>query len=348
MKDNCGTVSEKNTMYFHPDHLGSSSYVTDKKGNFFEMIEYLPYGETLYDEAATVDKTEFRFTSKEMDAETGLYYYGARYYDAKLCKWISADPILESYLPTGNKNTDSNLPGMGGAFNSVNLNLYHYAGNNPVVMSDPDGKAAFLAALPVIGGVTLSDMIFGTACTSLVVAAIFPTKIEKPQGQSLATTGDYHYKTTTYDYMVMNANSIAINRALALGVDVKSITQIKEKTKSDNNSIVIGENMKERVIPTAIVLDSDFYKPRAIAPLNPYEDGNPKHKSISLRRNKEWLMDRIKRGYTIFDVGRDRNNAPSDWYNMEIETIAECRAKGIPVKYVSIEKFVPAGTRKNK
>ena len=46
-------------------------FLTDKKGNFFEMIEYLPYGETLYDEAATVDKTEFRFTSKEQDAETG-------------------------------------------------------------------------------------------------------------------------------------------------------------------------------------------------------------------------------------------------------------------------------------
>jgi len=121
MKDNCGTVSEKNTMYFHPDHLGSSSYVTDKKGNFFEMIEYLPYGETLYDEAATVDKTEFRFTSKEMDAETGLYYYGARYYDAKLCKWISTDPVM-------NYN------------NSEDLNLYSYCHNKPIVVIDPDGR----------------------------------------------------------------------------------------------------------------------------------------------------------------------------------------------------------------
>jgi len=139
MKDNCGTVSEKNTMYFHPDHLGSSSYVTDKKGNFFEMIEYLPYGETLYDEAATVDKTEFRFTSKEQDAETGLYYHGARYRDAKTGVWLSCDPILESYLPTGNKENDKKLPA-GGVFNPVNLNMYHYAGNNPVRFIDPDGN----------------------------------------------------------------------------------------------------------------------------------------------------------------------------------------------------------------
>jgi RHS repeat-associated protein len=131
MKNNCGTMTEQNTMYFHPDHLGSSSYVTDKKGNFFEMIEYLPYGETLYDEAATVDKTEFRFTSKEQDAETGFYYYGARYYDAKLCKWISADPILEMYL--------QGKPA-GGIYNSVNMNLYAYCANNSVRFVDTDGN----------------------------------------------------------------------------------------------------------------------------------------------------------------------------------------------------------------
>jgi len=147
MKDNCGTVSEKNTMYFHPDHLGSSSYVTDKKGNFFEMIEYLPYGETLYDEAATVDKTEFRFTSKEQDAETGLYYYGARYRDAKTGVWLSVDPYLANgnYFPVPPvndkaKERNKNITGMGGVFNSVNLNGYHYAGNNPVRFVDPDGN----------------------------------------------------------------------------------------------------------------------------------------------------------------------------------------------------------------
>ena len=130
MKNNCGTMTEQNTMYFHPDHLGSSSYVTDKKGNFFEMIEYLPYGETLYDEAATVDKTEFRFTSKEQDAETGLYYYGARYYDAKLCKWISTDPILEKYLNNIQKKK----------IITKDFDLYQYGHNNQINMIDPDGR----------------------------------------------------------------------------------------------------------------------------------------------------------------------------------------------------------------
>ncbi len=80
-----------------------------------------------------------------MDAETDLYYHGARYRDAKTGVWLSVDPILEAYLPLTPNNDEARehnkkLPGMGGVFNSVNLNLYHYAGNNPVVMTDPDGK----------------------------------------------------------------------------------------------------------------------------------------------------------------------------------------------------------------
>ena len=95
------------------------------------MIEYLPYGETLYDEAATVDKTEFRFTSKEQDAETGLYYHGARYRDAKTGVWLSCDPILNKYLQ-GKPNE--------GVYNYINLNLYAYAAVNPIRFSDPDGN----------------------------------------------------------------------------------------------------------------------------------------------------------------------------------------------------------------
>ena len=127
--------------------------VTDKKGNFFEMIEYLPYGETLYDEAATVDKTEFRFTSKEMDAETGLYYHGARYRDAKTGVWLSVDPYLANgnYFPVPPvndkaKERNKKLPA-GGVFSSVNLNAYHYAGNNPICFVDPDGKVKMVFIL---------------------------------------------------------------------------------------------------------------------------------------------------------------------------------------------------------
>ena len=73
-----------------------------------------------------------RFTAKELDDETGLYYYGARYLNPRTSRWISTDPALEDYLPVAPisdeaRKHNQNLPGMGGVFNPVNLNTYHYA-----------------------------------------------------------------------------------------------------------------------------------------------------------------------------------------------------------------------------
>jgi RHS repeat-associated protein len=86
-----------------------------------------------------------KFTGKEPDPETGLYYYGARYLDPKTSRWLSGDPALGEYFPSAplgdeDKKRNANLPGQGGVFNYVNLHVYHYAGNNPVKYVDPDGR----------------------------------------------------------------------------------------------------------------------------------------------------------------------------------------------------------------
>ena len=86
-------------------------------------------------------------TEKERDPETGLYYYGARYLDPRTSRWISADPAMweGDYFPSAPINDQArernqNLPGMGGIFNYVNFHVYHYGGNNPVKLTDPDGR----------------------------------------------------------------------------------------------------------------------------------------------------------------------------------------------------------------
>jgi RHS repeat-associated protein len=114
-------------------------------------VEYTPYGETWIEQKYGNGLAElpYRFTGKELDAETGFYYYGARYLDPKTSRWLSGDPALGDYLPGAPINEEvrkqnGNLPGQGGVFNLVNLHGYHYAGNNPVKYTDPDGRWFFI------------------------------------------------------------------------------------------------------------------------------------------------------------------------------------------------------------
>ena len=87
----------------------------------------------------------------ELDEETGLYYYGARYLDPKYSRWLSGDPAITDYMA-------GTSAGEGGIYNTVNLQLYHHAGigqrsdselqaNNPVKYTDPDGNSGEVAQI---------------------------------------------------------------------------------------------------------------------------------------------------------------------------------------------------------
>ncbi|WP_253692045.1 MULTISPECIES: RHS repeat-associated core domain-containing protein [unclassified Treponema] len=133
--DNHGDNEEQKAKryYYHSDHLGSAQFVTDWNGRQYEHIEYTPYGELWIEETAPgIDKLPFRFTGKELDEETGLYYYGARYLDPKYSRWLSGDPALGDYMA-------GSSVGEGGIYNTVNFNVYHYGGNNPIKYVDPTG-----------------------------------------------------------------------------------------------------------------------------------------------------------------------------------------------------------------
>ena len=105
--------------YYHSDHLGSSSLITNLDGEVVQHIEYVPFGEVFIEERNNKWNTPYLFNAKELDEETGLYYYGARYYDPRTSVWLSTDPLQEKY---------------------PNISTYAYTALNPVKYIDPDGK----------------------------------------------------------------------------------------------------------------------------------------------------------------------------------------------------------------
>lgn len=107
-------------LYQFGNHLGSASLELDEGGNVISYEEYYPYGSTSYQagrNVAEVSLKRYRYTGKERDEESGLYYYGARYYAAWLGRWISCDP---AGMVEGN-------------------NLYTFSKNNPIVNIEKNG-----------------------------------------------------------------------------------------------------------------------------------------------------------------------------------------------------------------
>ena len=93
--------------------------MTDADGNIAQHVEYIPYGEVFVEERNNSFSTNYLFNAKELDNETGLYYYGARYLGPTGAMWLSVDPMWEKY---------------------AGMSPYNYCMGNPVKMVDPTGR----------------------------------------------------------------------------------------------------------------------------------------------------------------------------------------------------------------
>ena len=101
---------EKMQFYYHPDHLGSSSYITNLDGEVSQHIEYVPFGEVFIEERNNTWNTSYLFNAKEFDEETDMYYYGARYYEPRLSLWMSTDPRSEEAPEASSYTYSHNAP----------------------------------------------------------------------------------------------------------------------------------------------------------------------------------------------------------------------------------------------
>ena len=112
-------TTKEETFFYHSDHLGSTSYITDDHANITQFDAYLPYGELLVDEHSSSEDLPYKFNGKQFDEETGLYYYGARYMNPVTSLWYGVDPLAEKYQASGS---------------------YLYCRQNPVRRVDVDGN----------------------------------------------------------------------------------------------------------------------------------------------------------------------------------------------------------------
>ena len=112
---------EKLTRYIYSNHLQSATLELDEAGHVISYEEYHPYGTTAFqamDYNITAVAKRYRFSGKERDEESGLYYHGARYYAPWLGRWTAVDPLEAEYAP---------------------LSPYNYCFNNPVNFTDGSG-----------------------------------------------------------------------------------------------------------------------------------------------------------------------------------------------------------------
>jgi RHS repeat-associated protein len=113
-------VTNGTVDYYHADHLGSSSLVTTSTGLVEETLAYYAFGATRLNTGTA--NVPYKYTDQELDSSTGLYFYGARYYDATLGRFMSPD----SGVPYPN--------------DPQSFNRYSYTRNNPMNRVDPSGN----------------------------------------------------------------------------------------------------------------------------------------------------------------------------------------------------------------
>ena len=124
MENELGRDEAEPAFYYHGDHLGSSAYLTDEAGAITQTLNYLPYGEDWVDVHNNPHYlSRYKYNGKEKDPESGLHYYGARYYDSDISQWLSIDPMADKY---------------------PSLSPYNYCADNPVILVDPDGREIWI------------------------------------------------------------------------------------------------------------------------------------------------------------------------------------------------------------
>ena len=150
------SITGSDIAYYHQDHLGSTNVMSDKTGLARSLTEYDPFGKiSRFEKFGSKLPSGWQyFHDKPFDDESGLSFFGGRYYDSKLGRFITADTIVQA------------------PDNPQTLNRYSYCGNNPINNIDPDGHSWFSKIFKSIGKF-FSNLVEHPVQTILSIVGLF-------------------------------------------------------------------------------------------------------------------------------------------------------------------------------
>jgi RHS repeat-associated protein len=335
--------------YLTRDTLGSTRAVTGRDGQVKSRHDYLPFGEevdglkvpntgregfTSYSHGTVRQK----FTGYERDGEINLEYAQARYYSAQTGRFTSSD----SFEPD--------------LTNPQSLNKYHYCLNNPLRYIDPDGHQT--QSNQNSGGLTewfrslirrfmeeshpeetarkddeegreynpVNNLTDGDKVVEQYMVTL-GKGVEVEYHVMKATGGDFGALTLVQDLFKADSGEGSNGKVALSGVIVAAnILTAGTGTGRGRSAVVIGESMEARVIPIAEELGVGYYKAKGAA-----EAGK------LVERNLSWIVDQVRKGKSIFDIGIDVNRAErSERYIQEFQRLRSLGLERVKAGTVSV------------
>ena len=221
--------NEGKNFYYHTNHLGSTAYVTDNNATITQGFLYAPFGEITTEYNANFYNNvlpKYSFNAKELDEETGMYYYEARYYKPPV--FTSRYPMFEKYFW---------------------MTPYAYCANNPVKYVDPSGKEGEVSDL------ILADQTNKTNYTELLVSSL-----SKLTGISISTETRNNGRTFLTYAKDANGNPIVENDANGKPIGSQTAREMVIQLIDNKDIVNISRSGKGSAVPpnsNQIKLDFD-------------------------------------------------------------------------------------------
>ena len=266
-----GTVNSRR-FYYVKDHLGSIRLTIDDKGTVVSAQDYYAYGQMLRSYNNSTPEEKYKFTEKERDTETNYDYFGARYYDSEIGRWLSVDPLADKY------------PGW---------SPYNYTLNNPINKFDPNGKYVVSAKGKTVSRVTLTRNTWNS-----ITAFINPFYAA---GEKMVMS-DPSWGITTGDIVGMAASGIMKGTFKTVGKLIqnsstplsKEINQIFKRTEDLTNSMLSAglDVMTSDQVENNLLIDKEVFNIAVKTGLGTYSTaGNPG--ILTINPTKEHSRERV-------------------------------------------------------